>query len=357
MALTYALAGVLISLSGSNVQANLQNPYVISSFAGLFVILSLSMFNIITIQMPRFIQNLILNKTNQNQSGTYIGVAIMGSLSALIVGPCVTAPLIGALIYISTTNDYILGGLALFSMGLGMGLPLLLLGTSASQLTKKIGPYLEITNKVFGVLFLVVSIWLIERIVSIQVAAYLWAILAFIMALYLYKTYIKFNAIKIAAKLTALLLFTYSVFQVYGINVNKNFDPIISFYEQKIDLNFIKVTNTEELFKEINNSTKIVMIDLYADWCVACKELDKYTFSDQRVSSVLKNVTLLKLDITETTDDNTEFLNEYKLFGPPALLFFDSVGNELESSRIVGFVDADTFLERFQTIDYKISQN
>ena len=99
------------------------------------------------------------------------------------------------------------------------------------------------------------------------------------------------------------------------------------------------------------------MIDLYADWCVACKELDKYTFSDQRVSSVLKNVTLLKLDITETTDDNTEFLNEYKLFGPPALLFFDSVGNELESSRIVGFVDADTFLERFQTIDYKISQN
>ena len=197
MSLTYAAAGILIVLSGTNIQADLQNPYVLTSFAVLFLILALSMFNVIRIQMPASIQGLLISKSNTNSSGTYIGVSIMGSLSALIVGPCVTAPLIGALIYISMTNDYLIGGSALFALGMGMGAPLLVLGTSASELTKKIGPYLEIANKFFGVLFLIVSIWLIERIVSIEIAAYLWSALSIIVAIGLIKIIIGFIKITV----------------------------------------------------------------------------------------------------------------------------------------------------------------
>ena len=182
MALTYAIAGTIIAASGTNIQASLQNPFVIGGFAILFVFLALSMFNIITIQMPKYFQNILISKSNTKGSGSYIGVGIMGSLSALIVGPCVTAPLIGALVYIASTNNYIIGATALFSLGVGMGLPLLILGTSASELMKKIGPYLEFVNKIFGILFLIVAVWLIERILSIHISALLWAILAIFIA-------------------------------------------------------------------------------------------------------------------------------------------------------------------------------
>ena len=185
MSVTYALIGMLVASSGINIQANLQNPYVLISFALLFFIFALAMFDFFRIQMPTVIQNFLVNKSNAGNSGTFVGVGIMGSLSALIVGPCVTAPLIGALIYISTTGDYVIGGMVLFSLGLGMGTPLLVLGTSASSLLKSIGKYLPLVNKIFGLLFLVVAIWLLERILSEQVSAFLWTTLALAILLYL----------------------------------------------------------------------------------------------------------------------------------------------------------------------------
>ena len=355
MSLTYAAAGVLIALSGTNIQADLQNPYILSSFALLFIILALSMFNVIRIQMPASIQNLLISKSNTNSSGTYIGVGIMGSLSALIVGPCVTAPLIGALIYISITNDFIIGGAALFSLGMGMGAPLLILGTSASELTKKIGPYLEIANKVFGVLFLIVSIWLIERIVSAEIAAYLWAILSIIIAIGLLKIIVFKRFAKFTVNFLSTLLFIYSGLQVYGVNINKNFNPIFSFIEQPQLTLFIKISDTKELFTQIRNSKKITMVDLYADWCVACKELDKYTFSEEKVAYLLKNLNLIKLDITKTNDDNSKFLKDYKLFGPPAILFFNNNGKEIRQARIVGFINAKDFIEIYKSININVS--
>ena len=355
MSLTYAAAGVLIALSGTNIQADLQNPYILSSFALLFIILALSMFNIIRIQMPASIQNLLISKSNTNSSGTYIGVGIMGSLSALIVGPCVTAPLIGALIYISITNDFIIGGAALFSLGMGMGAPLLILGTSASELTKKIGPYLEIANKVFGVLFLIVSIWLIERIVSAEIAAYLWAILSIIIAIGLLKIIVFKRFAKFTVNFLSTLLFIYSGLQVYGVNINKNFNPIFSFIEQPQLTLFVKISDTKELFTQIRNSKKITMVDLYADWCVACKELDKYTFSEKKVAYLLKNLNLIKLDITKTNDDNSKFLKDYKLFGPPAILFFNNNGKEIRQARIVGFINAKDFIEIYKSININVS--
>ena len=185
MSVTYALIGMLVASSGINIQANLQNPYVLISFALLFFIFALAMFDFFRIQMPTVIQNFLVNKSNAGNSGTFFGVGIMGSLSALIVGPCVTAPLIGALIYISTTGDYVIGGMVLFSLGLGMGTPLLVLGTSASSLLKSIGKYLPLVNKIFGLLFLVVAIWLLERILSEQVSAFLWTALSLAILLYL----------------------------------------------------------------------------------------------------------------------------------------------------------------------------
>ena len=355
MSLTYAAAGILIALSGTNIQADLQNPYILSSFALLFIILALSMFNVIRIQMPASIQNLLISKSNTNSSGTYIGVGIMGSLSALIVGPCVTAPLIGALIYISITNDFIIGGAALFSLGMGMGAPLLILGTSASELTKKIGPYLEITNKVFGVLFLIVSIWLIERIVSAEIAAYLWALLSIVIAVGLLKIIAFKTFTKFTVNFLSTLLFIYSGLQVYGVNVNKNFNPVFSFIEQSQLTLFTNISDTKELFIQIKNSEKITMVDLYADWCVACKELDKYTFSEKKVADLLKNLNLIKLDITKTNDDNSKFLKDYKLFGPPAILFFNNDGLEIRQSRIVGFIDAENFIKIYENINTSIS--
>jgi len=354
MSLTYAGAGVLIALSGTNIQADLQNPYVISSFALLFIILALSMFNVIKLQMPTYIQSLLISKSNASSSGTYIGVGIMGSLSALIVGPCVTAPLIGALIYISLTNDFIIGGAALFSLGMGMGAPLLILGTSASELTKKIGPYLDITNKIFGILFLIVSVWLIERIVSVEVAAYLWAILSIITAVGLLKIIVLKTFTKFIVNVLSGLLFLYSGLQIYGVNINKNFNPTFSFIEQSQSVQFTKIFTTEKLFKQIKDSKKITLVDLYADWCVACKELDKYTFSEKKVSSLLENLNLIKFDITKTSEDNSKFLKDYKLYGPPAMLFFNSDGEEIRQARVVGFIDADNFIETYKSLNISL---
>ncbi len=356
MSLTYALAGILIALSGSNIQANLQNPYVISSFALLFFILAMSMFNILTIQMPKFIQNLLVTSTNKTNSGSFYGVGLMGSLSALIVGPCVTAPLIGALIYIASSKDYVIGGFALFSMGLGMGMPLLILGTSASKIIKKVGPYLDITNKFFGLLFCIVAIWLLERIISIQAAAYLWAALSILVLYFLTKiTFKETNLFKYLTKGFSTILLVYFFLQIYGANYNSNFSPVMSFINKDVSVKFSKVENTADLTSLVKGSNKITMIDLYADWCVACKELDKYTFNNIEVVSLLNRINLVKFDITKTNKDNSDFLKKYKLFGPPTLLFFTPDGNEIPDSRIIGYVDAKLFIKKFNHINKLLS--
>ena len=350
MAFTYAIAGTIIAASGINIQASLQSPYVIGAFTLLFVMLALSMFNFITIQMPQYFQNILINKSNNSKSGSYVGVGIMGSLSALIVGPCVTAPLIGALVYIASTNNYIIGATALFSLGIGMGLPLLILGTSASELMKKIGPYLEFVNKLFGILFLVVAVWLIERILSIYMAAFLWALLSAFIAWIFYRSNVKGYIIKNSLKVLSIILFSYSLLQLYGLRVNDNFDPTVSFIEQDDSQIFIKYDSSADLFESIKNTESITMVDLWADWCVACKELDKYTFSDIRVRQQLKNINIIKFDVTENNDDHSKFLSDNQIYGPPALMFFDNKGDEIKSARIVGFIDADNFLNRLDSL-------
>jgi thiol:disulfide interchange protein DsbD len=351
MAFTYAIAGTIIAASGINIQASLQSPYVIGTLTILFIILALSMFNFITIQMPQYFQNILINKSNNNKSGSYVGVGIMGSLSALIVGPCVTAPLIGALVYIASTNNYIIGATALFSLGIGMGLPLLILGTSASELMKKIGPYLEFVNKLFGILFLVVAVWLVERILSIYMAAFLWASLAAFIAWLFYRSNAENYIVKSTLNVLSIVLVSYSLLQVYGLRANDNFEPTSSFIEKKDSQIFVKLKSTTDLFDSIKNTENITMVDLWADWCVACKELDKYTFSDLRVRELLTNINIIKFDVTENNDDHSKFLSDNQIYGPPALMFFDNKGDEIKSARIVGFIDADSFLNRLNNLN------
>ena len=355
MAIAYSILGIIVALSGANIQASLQSPTVIYTFSTLFVILALGMLGIFSIEMPSKIKNFLIIKSNKVESGNYLGVGIMGLLSALIVGPCVTAPLIGALLYIASSGDVILGGFALFAMGLGMGTPLLVLGTSASKLMKKVGKYLPLINKLFGILFLVVAVWLLERVTSIEVSALAWSLLALIsLIILLYSKDVVMN--KYLRVLTALALSSYMILQVVGINKNSYFYPVFSFVQVEQNVQFKTIFESERLFEEIKSSEKYTMVDLYADWCIACKELEKYTFTDSNVSAILETLNLVKFDITETSEGSNKFLKDFKLFGPPVIMFFDSDGNELVQSRIIGFVDSEQFIAKYNLIHKSLSE-
>ena len=347
MSLTYAVAGIIVAVSGTNIQASLQNPYVIGAISLLFFIFALAMFKFFDIQMPKSIQTVMTQLSNKQKSGSYGDVAVMGVLSALIVGPCVTAPLIGALIYIASTGDVLVGGIALFSLGIGMGAPLILLGSTTTKLISKIGPYLQLVNYFFGALFLVVSIWLLERILSIEVAAYLWALASLILIFIFIKSLNIINNLISTSIIfiSSFFLVIYFSLQINGIQKNSYYDPITSFIEKEKFVQFITVKTTQDLEKEIRNSNKPVMIDLYADWCVACKELEKYTFSDPKVSKILNQFKLIKFDITNTNEGHSKYLQSMRIFGPPALFFYDTSGKEINEARVVGFIDSSDFLK------------
>lgn len=352
MALTYSLAGIIVAISGTNIQASLQNPYVIGSLSLLFIIFAFAMFNFFSLQMPKGLQTFFTKISNRQKSGNMKDVAIMGFLSALIVGPCVTAPLIGALIYIATTGDVIVGGFALFALGLGMGTPLILLGSTTTKLMSKIGSYLELVNYFFGILFVIVAVWLLERIVSIELAAMLWMLASLTIFIILIKSlkFFKTSYMKIPIYMLAGIFIIYPILQMHGLSKNINYDPITSFIEKEQNINFINVNTVDELSRLVNSSNKVTMVDLYADWCVACKELEKYTFSPSEVSTILNQFNVIKFDITNTTEEHSRYLQEMKIFGPPALFFFDSNGQEISGTRIVGFIDSEKFLEIIKTI-------
>ena len=352
MSITYSAAGIIVALSGTNIQASLQNPYVIGSISFLFLLFALAMFKFFNLQMPKSIQTLFTKLSNKQKSGTVRDVAVMGVLSALIVGPCVTAPLIGALIYIASTGDIIVGGLALFALGIGMGTPLVILGSTTTKLISKIGRYLELVNYFFGILFLIVSIWLLERILSVEIAAYLWSLLSIIMIVILIKSLkiINNNIYKSFTYGSSLTLFIYSSLQVYGIQNNSYYEPITSFIEKERYVDFITVNTSQDLNKLIRDSKLPVMVDLYADWCVACKELEKYTFSNPKVSNILNQLMLIKFDITDTNENHSKYLQSMRIFGPPALFFYDKEGNEIKDARVVGFIESENFLKILEIV-------
>lgn len=346
MSLAYTIAGVLAGLFGANLQVALQNPYVLTAFAAIFVALAFSMFGYYKLELPQSIQTKINKTTDGKEKQGIVGIAIMGFLSALIVGPCVAPPLAGALVYIGQTGDAILGGAALFVMSLGMGIPLLLIGLGAGKFMPKPGGWMENVTKIFGIVMLAIAIWMLDRVLDPIYIMYLWGVLLIGTAIYLKE----FENLII--KLITTIVFIYGVLVFTGAvsGATNVLNPLEKFTSSKVvsetkKLNFSKVKNLEELEMAIKNSTKPIMLDFYADWCVACKELEEITFKDDAVISKLQEFTLLKADVTKNSEDDKIMQKKFEIVGPPGLIFWDINKNEINEAKIVGYKNPEEFLE------------
>ncbi len=361
MALTYTLAGIFVGLSGQNVQIWFQTPWVISIFVGLFVLLSLSMFGFYELQMPRLIQNRLTAVSNRQRSGTLTGAAVMGFLSALIVGPCITAPLVAALIYIGQTGDALLGGLALFALSMGMGLPLLIIGTSAGKLLPKSGAWMDVVKSIFGVLMLAMAIWLLDRIVPTIVTVLLASVLLIISSVYMgvleslptahtggWRKLWKGIAVILVLYGSALFI---SVMMGHPRFVNPLAPssilstPSPSAVSDELPFRQIKgLQGLQQVLEEARENQQTVMLDFYADWCITCKEMEQFTLSNAGVQAALKNTIWLQADVTKNDDVDQALMKKYGVFGPPAILFFDENGLELSKARLFGFIEASEFI-------------
>jgi thiol:disulfide interchange protein DsbD len=322
------------------------------------VLLALSMFGFYDIHLPSRWQNRLTELSNRQHSGSYLGVALMGLLSALIVSPCVAPPLIAALAVITATaSDALLGGVALFTMSLGMGVPLLIIGTSAGRLLPKAGHWMNRIKAVFGVLLLVVAIWMLERILPTELSMLLWATLLIVTATYmgaLQPLSHGMPAWRTLIKGLGLVLLIYGILFLVGVasGGRDTLQPLrganffrLGLATQSPEFKTVKtVADLQDTLSRVNRQP--VMLDFYADWCVSCKELEKYTFADPGVQAALAGtVLLLKADVTANDTDSQALLRHFGLLGPPAIVFFGADGNESKAYRIVGFMSATRFRE------------
>jgi len=358
MSVTYTIAGVLAGLFGENLQILFQTPWVLIVFSLVFVALAFSMFGYYEIQLPARLQNKIANISNKQEGGHLIGVAIMGFLSALIVGPCVAPPLAGALIYIGQTGDAVLGGLSLFVMSLGMGAPLLAIGAGASKLPKA-GGWMDNVKYVFGILMLAVAIWLLDRITSPIVSLALWA------------TLFSFSPIAMGVlnsltntptpwqrifKAIGLLVLAYGIL-LWGLVARGGGDmlaPLAGYGNgaqvEQVHVKFEKIKSNKDLDQALlraKANNQIVMLDFYADWCISCKELERFVFSNANVVNKMQNVIALQADVTANDATDKALMTRFNIIGPPAILFFKN-GIENRPQRIVGEINAQGFLEHLK---------
>jgi thiol:disulfide interchange protein DsbD len=351
MAVAYTIAGILAGLFGANLQAALQTPWVVYSFAAIFVLLALSMFGYYELKLPDALVSKV--SKNSNRSG-FVGVAIMGFLSALIVGPCVAAPLAGALVYIGQTGDALLGGAALFTMSIGMGLPLIVVGVSAGKFMPKPGAWMTLVNAIFGVLMLGVAIWMLEKILPLSVITFMYAVLGLSFALFLGVGEKEGHIFK---RSVALILFLYSLALFMSVLAGKpSMTQPLGFFNARggalnasatqKELHFTKVTSLDALNALLEkNRGKKILLDFSAAWCTACKELEEVTFSDPKVKEKMSQYVLIRADVTNNGAQEKALSKAYGVFGPPAIIFFDKDGKVVESKTIVGFVEPEEFLK------------
>jgi len=361
MSVTYTAAGVLTGLLGENLQAAFQNPWIIGSFSALFVVLAMSMFGLFELQMPHFLQHQLHKISHKQQGGTLIGVALMGLVSGVIVGPCLAPPLAGALIFIGQHGDPVLGGAALFAMSLGMGLPLVAIGTSEGSLLPRAGDWMNTIKSVFGILMLGLAIWMLERVIPGWVGLLLWGSLLVVSAIYLGAL----NSLNVDANgwtklwkgIGLIFLIFGGLLIVGGANGNHNLWQPLNFVsssnpsvEKSTSLEFQQVNNLSELQQALANTGKPVMLDFYADWCVDCKKMEVTTFVDSNVKTATADWQLLQLDVTDNTAAHQALLKELKVFGPPTLIFFDAADKELSKYRLVGGITATALLAHFERL-------
>ena len=362
-ALTYTVFGILAALFGSNLQTTFQEPWIIAVFSGIFILLSLSMFGFYSLELPKYFQAKLHDSSDKHRDGSYLGAAIMGGLSALIVGPCVAAPLAGALIYIGQTGDVFLGGTALFVMGFAMGFPLLILGASAGSLLPKAGHWLNSTKALFGVIMLAVSVWMLDRILPASVTMLLTALLLIVPAIYLRATDSLPEHASGWLKLwkgLGMIMLVYGVLLLIGLSMgNSNLlQPLRGFgsnhsLEQEQGIVFKKVSSIAELnqiLEQASTNNQFVMLDFYADWCISCKEMEAYTFTDERVKQKLSDFILIQADVTKNSAEDKALLKRFNLIGPPAILFFGPDKLERKASRVIGYQKSELFLAGLNNI-------
>jgi thiol:disulfide interchange protein DsbD len=355
MAITYAVAGIAAGLSGAMLSVALQSPWVVGAFAAVFVALALAMFGFYELQLPVALQSWLASAGNRFHGGHAAGLFVMGVLSALILGPCVAAPLAGALLYIGQSRDVVLGGSALFAMALGMGVPLLAVGASAGALLPKAGPWMETVKRFFGTVLLGMAIYLISPFIPVSVQMVLWAALLILTAIYLRAIdplpagahgFQRFSKGVGIIALIAGLAYLVGAFSG-GRDILQPLSGLrfTASGTAPFGTPFQRINNNSELDDRIQAAAgRTVMLDFYADWCVSCKEMERYTFSDERVQARFREMTLLQADVTTNSAEHAALLKRFRLFGPPGIVFFDRGGREIQGLRVIGFQPADRFV-------------
>ena len=348
MAVMNTLAGVAAAAAGQQIQALFQQPWIIVLFSLIFVALALSMFGLFTIQLPASLQTRLSEVSNRQRAGTFGGVAVMGALSALIVSACVAPPLFAALAVIAQTGDMVRGGSALFVMSLGMGVPLLVIGTSAGRLLPKAGGWMDTVKKFFGVLMLAVAAWMLSRLVEDRGSLLLWAVPASIGAWLLLSEFKTRSITGWVMRGLGAVLGLYALALIAGVFLGGRdpLAPIPQLTKPEKTLQFTVIKTVDDLDRAIAAAAaegRPAMLDFYADWCVSCKEMERYTFTDTAVQAALANAVLLKADVTANDEADQALLRRFEIFGPPTIAFWGPDGVERKNYRVVGFMKADEF--------------
>ncbi|MCG7328966.1 protein-disulfide reductase DsbD [Achromobacter sp. ACRQX] len=365
MSVVYTALGVAAGLSGAGLAAWLQTPWILTLFAILLTVLALAMFDVFTFQMPSGVQAMLSERSSRVPGGRYTGALVMGALSALIVGPCVAAPLAGALLYISQTGDVVLGGSALFAMAWGMGVPLLIVGASSSALLPKAGPWMDGVKRLFGMLLLATAWWMLIPVVPTWVQMTGWAFLAVVSAVMLRA----FDALPQGAGagrmfgkgLGLLLALAAAAWLVGAASGGRDVLQPLSHLAARGDapaagaaaageVHFTRVRSNAELDALLAQSTRPVMLDFYAEWCVSCREMERFTFTDPGVAQRMAGMVLVQADVTANNADDRALLKRFRLFGPPGIMFFEPGGKEIADARVVGFQDAKRFTESLDRV-------
>jgi thioredoxin:protein disulfide reductase len=348
--LTYAFAGVLAALMGSSLQVWLQQPWVIGIASGLFVLLALSLFGFYELRLPSRLQNRMVTMSNRLRGGNYLGVFFMGMVSALIVSPCVTAPLVGVLMYISQTGDVVLGGSSLFAMGIGMGIPLILIGMSAGKWLPKAGAWMDIVKKGVGLLMIGMAIWLFSRVASTMVTLVLTGFLLFGVATFLGLYLPRLIQWRRLSRGMGMLAGLSGMLVMFGAGAPTTMmNTWMGASQVEAASSFTMLHDMASLNKQLliaQAAGKPVVLDFYADWCESCVLMDKHVFSMAEVKRALNHYVLLRADLTSNSAEDQLMMQSFKVIAPPTILFFDSHGRELDSERIIGEVTAKEFLTR-----------
>jgi thiol:disulfide interchange protein DsbD len=359
MALVYTTLGVAAGLAGEGFAAALQTPWAIGGFAVLLAIFALSMFDVYELRLPTGVTSNLTSQCYALPAGQVAGVFMMGGVSALIVSPCVTAPLAGALLFISQSRDVMLGGAALFAMAIGMSVPLLVLGVSSGRWLPKSGVWMHAVKRLFGVAMLGVAIWVAQPVLPIAVVLALWGLLLLLLA-YMLRPFSSHGHRRHAMRIwlqraLGVAALVFGVMEIVGAASGGHdpLQPLAHFGDTAASARdaprFAVVRSSAELDQALRSAGRPVVLDFYADWCVSCKEMERFTFNDADVASRLGQALLLKADVTQNTEADRELLRRFKLFGPPGTLFFDAQGREVISARVVGFQGPRRFAKSLVT--------